>query len=445
MTWFVAFALSAAAVAASAVPTTQPAPATGTTPGGPAFKLLKPANETLVDTLTPTLQWEGLQTADRYELRLGRGKDLSGGNAMWKDDRIPGGTTSRSVPLQLTRGDTFFWNAVAKTADGDVAASNGPFSFRTPTFFEGFGKQTGLSLQRSFAKGGEQPAEFSVTNAVGKDVSYGADFALKYDLKRLFRPVPRPDAPEPVRRRTDPVFSPFASLEVHVTDIDAKDSEDAIRLRIGTEIDQFVSDPIPNNGVPELFGHYWSVSGKYEADSDLDVEKLMIEVLWSPTIPELALGERQSLDAIIRTAQGRAAPAESDEVFRTGPEFRWRPILGLDFGRTLDRPLGDTLAKEQALEREDTILRLSTRVRGSIFLPDVARALTIDDVEIFGDNVFYYLPLEDETDHTHNFLTAGVALYFSKSVSLNFTYKVGRDAPKFEEVESVGLALGLKF
>ncbi|HYE19667.1 MAG TPA: hypothetical protein VEA69_14545 [Tepidisphaeraceae bacterium] len=264
----------------------------------------------------------------------------------------------------------------------------------------------------------------------GGDVQYTADFNLTYDLQRLFSP---PDAPS----SAGPTFE--LSFEGHLAANDNKDkkSQDALRLRLGTQVTR--NWPAGN----WLTSVYFSVNAKYEADSDLDTEALVLEAIVSPRIDAWGIGAAHTFEEIWQGLR-RQPVARRTALAELGPpvEFQWRPFFGLDVGKTLDRPAPEA---GDPPPPNDEILRLFVRVRAVLHLNGLASDLSLNAVQVYAEETFYYLPLGDEPDHTRNFFTTGVEFYFTPDVALTLSYKIGEDAPTFGRAESFSVGLGLKF
>lgn len=266
----------------------------------------------------------------------------------------------------------------------------------------------GFTLQRALSgpdKG--EAAAFSFLSTLGDNTVFTADFALSWHPPRESFKV-------------GPFYVSFlTSVEGKLTSAESE-SENAWRFRASLIGDTHQIGPIDST--------YTSVSLKYESDQDFDTQKLMVEMVFTPTIRKLALGK----------AWPPAPTDPSSGHAKQYPPFQfiWRPFLGLDVGHTFD--------KGQSAETEETILRLQVRGRAQLLLNLVTQALGLHETSIFVDNTFYYLPLEGRNG-THNFLVAGIEFLVTKNVSIGLTYKVGEEAPNFEQIKTFGGTIGIRF
>ena len=90
------------------------------------------------------------------------------------------------------------------------------------------------------------------------------------------------------------------------------------------------------------------------------------------------------------------------------------------------------------------MLRLTPRVRTTLTLNFLRRALNLNDTFIFADNFFYFLPLE-KTKTRRNMFTSGFVLQVTKDFGFGLTYKSGESAPKFKHVHTFGGVLTIRF
>lgn len=266
----------------------------------------------------------------------------------------------------------------------------------------------GFTLQRALSgKFAGEAAAFSFLSTLGDNTVFTADFALSW-------------RPPMTTFKAGPFDLSFlTSVEGKLTSAESK-SENAWRFRASLIGDTSQIGPIDST--------FTSVSLKYESDQDFDTQKLMAEMVFTPTIRKLALG----------VPWPKAPTEQSSGHAKQYPPFQflWRPFLGLD--------VGHTLVKGQSAETEETILRLQVRGRAKLLLNLVTQALRLQETSIFLDNTFYYLPLEGRND-THNFLVAGIEFLVAENVIIGFTYKVGEEAPNFEQIETFGGTIGIRF
>jgi hypothetical protein len=84
------------------------------------------------------------------------------------------------------------------------------------------------------------------------------------------------------------------------------------------------------------------------------------------------------------------------------------------------------------------------RLRADLRLTFLKEPLQMKKVSLFAEETFRYLPFETG-DSTYHFLSAGLTFDFDDHVSLGLTYRNGEDAPNFKDIDTFGLAFGLKF
>ena len=260
-------------------------------------------------------------------------------------------------------------------------------------------QDAGFKLQRALSgKDAGEAAAFSFLSTLGDKTVFTADFALSWC--------------PPTRFEAGPFDLSFlTSVEGRLTSAESE-SENAWRFRGSLIGDTSHNGPIDST--------YTSVSLKYESDQDFDTEKLMAEMVFTPTIRKLALG--------------KAWPPAKEG--RPPFQFLWRPFFGLDVGHTFE--------KGQSAETEETILRLKVRGRARLLLNLVTQALRLHETSIFIDNTFYYLPVEGR-NNAHNFLVSGITFLITENISIGLTYKVGEEAPNFEQIETFGGTIGIRF
>jgi hypothetical protein len=117
-------------------------------------------------------------------------------------------------------------------------------------------------------------------------------------------------------------------------------------------------------------------------------------------------------------------------------EFRWRPYFYLD--------VGHTIKKGMSSETDDTVLRFVPRARAELFLNCISQKLHFHQTLLYADDKFYRLPLENGAQ-THNFFVSGLEFDINKNFGFAMTYKVGKEAPKFERVHTFGGAFTIRF
>jgi hypothetical protein len=385
-------------------------------PGKPSFKLSRPAGGATNEDPTLILAWtEDQQTNKTYTLKMfiveiatSNDKDSSGRFSrpvLVKE--VPPDTSGLGqgfkVPKEILRsGQKYYWQVLARyTPNGSgqevlKAAGNAPESFKTLAQTFDFFERRGLTLQRAVSgDDATEGAQFGFLRTFNKQTVYTADFALIYN-KRL----------ESTQRTA---FAFQTSVQGNLTSGESE-SEDALQFRAGAIIDR--------NLKRDTINHlYISLAAKYEADQKFRVGKFISENMFTPTLPALGIG----------IPFGRA----SDPI-----QFRWRPFFYFDVGHSFENG--------NSFETQDTVLRLTPRVRATLTLNFLRRALNLNDTFLFADDFFYFLPRE-QIKTRHNMFTSGFVLQVTKGFGFGLTYKSGESAPKFRPVHSFGGVLTIRF
>ncbi len=381
----------------------------------PIFKLSRPVAGATNEEPTLKLAWtRDRQTNKTYtltkfivEIAIGDKKEANGrfSQPVFVEEVAPRQGTGQDfdVPKEILRsGQKYHWQVLAvfvpngSTQPELEAASNASESFKTIAQTFDSLERRGLTLQRAVSgDDATEGAQFGFLKSFDKGAVYTADFALIY--KKGFTPTQRT------------AFAFQTSVQGNLTS-DESESEDALQFRAGAIIDR--------NLKRDTINHlYISLAAKYEADQKFRVGKLISENMLTPTFPALRIG----------VPFGRS----SDPV-----QFRWRPFFYFDIGRSFEKGV--------SLETQDTVLRLTPRVRTTLTLNFLRRALNLNDTFIFTDDFFYFLPLE-KIKNRHNMFTSGFVLQVTKDFGIGLTYKSGEAAPKFRPVHSLGGVLTIRF
>ena len=381
----------------------------------PDFRLSRPAGGATNEEPTLKLAWtEDQQSNKAYtltkfivEIALGDNREANGrfSRPVFVKEVAPSGVSGQAfnVPKEILRsGQKYHWQVLAEfIPNGSTqpvlkAASNAPESFKTLAQTFDFFERRGLTLQRAVSgDDATEGAQFGFLRTINKKTLYTADFALIYNHR--FQSTQRT------------AFAFQTSVQGNLTS-DESESEDALQFRAGAIIDR--------NLKRDTINHlYISLAAKYEADQKFNVGKLISENMLTPTFPVLGIG----------IPFGRS----SDPV-----QFRWRPFFYFDVGRSFKTGASS--------ETQDTVLRLTPRVRTILTLNFLRRALNLNDTFIFTDDFFYFLPLEKKKNR-HNMFTSGFVLQVTKDFGFGLTYKQGESAPKFRPVHSLGGVLTVRF
>jgi len=390
----------------------SPAPFTSQSQLPPKFLLATPGDNLTNESVQPTLSWTEDQnhpprpTIVKFVVEISD-ESFSPGSIIHTAEVQPRPhplSTLYTVPEGvLEKGVTYHWRVTAfykptpdSTALTEERNVGGPFSFTTArSLFKRFSDK-GFSLQRAVeGPDAGKGAEFSFLRTLGKNSVYTADFALIYEHRFT------------QTTRTSVGFQ--TSVEGKLTS-DESESEDAWRFRAGAVIDRQLKP-----GTHNLI--YLALNGKFEGDQDFDIKKMSFEALFTPTLPDLAIGVSTPLDT--------ASPVQ----------FRWRPFLGMSAGRTIRRGSSE--------EIKNNIFRLTPRVTAKLKLNFLNEHLKLNEVYLWMDNTFYYLPLESKTKR--NFFSSGLEFEVTDNLGFGLTYKNGESAPKFNRINTLGATVSIRF
>jgi hypothetical protein len=265
-----------------------------------------------------------------------------------------------------------------------------------------------------------EPATISLTRTPDTESVYKTAFFFGW------QPVEPPTWEDPFGGEWTPLFSVEGDLAS-----DDNTATDALRLRATGHATYAPSTFQKGN----IRGARFDASLKYEASREFDTEKLILEIQGRPTYTALGIGQRRNFG----NKNQLGYDGHLDKNLIAPVQYMWEPWAGLDVGRTLDQPSVTSANSEQ----EDTVLRVTLAMDARLYLNFLNQPLGLEETYFSMTDKFYYLPLEDK--EVRNFLSAGVHFLLNKNASIDVTYDIGRDAPKFEKVEVLAISLGLRF
>ena len=316
-----------------------------------------------------------------------------------------GGDFTLKKKHQIEGGQRYYWRVRADFTDGTSAwAQNGVSYFTAGNSFDLLSRR-GFHLQKALAGPDRgELAEFGFLNTIGEKTVFSSTFALSW--------VPKERSWNWGRTNVQPGFSIEGALAS-----DDSETEDAWRYRVSGvfSTDLRNRDQRKRSTFENL---YYMGSLKLEGDKDFDVRKLSGEFMITPNSFALAMGA--------------ARPTLPSKAL----QFQWRPFFSFDAGHTFRR--GDSQ------ETKDTILRLVPRVRARVDLQFLRQWLNMNEVYIYADDRFHYLPLENQRKR-NNFFTSGIEFVFTPNLGFGLTYTNGRSAPKFEKINTLQGILGFRF
>jgi hypothetical protein len=118
------------------------------------------------------------------------------------------------------------------------------------------------------------------------------------------------------------------------------------------------------------------------------------------------------------------------------------PLVALEHEENAGFDLGlTTRGKADSLENQSIIFRLDAEVGPKLDLNFIKIAGILNGVSIYADDTFRGLMPEERIA---NFLNTGVAFNLSNNFGFTIYYKVGRDAPTFQKVESFNFGISGK-
>lgn len=253
-----------------------------------------------------------------------------------------------------------------------------------------------------------EPASFSYSNDTenGSGTEFAADFFLGWTSV--------------LENAGKFAAEPHFSLEGHLNSAD-DEAGDAWRLRAGADLYSYWGD-----GTGFVQGSYLKLYLKDEANRDLDYQRLSAELLWSPTIPSLHIGNYRGGE---RIALGAGGHREN----RPPVELRWRPYLGIDAGGTI---------AEDASVTEESSLRLVAKAVVEINLNFLSKLYDKANASIYLEDTFHYLT---DGGDGHNFVKASFVTMLTEDVGINVAYKVGESSPDYKKLGLITAGVSIKF
>lgn len=283
-----------------------------------------------------------------------------------------------------------------------------------------------LTVQNSFSedKNATNPARFGLTHSPGVGTYYNIDAAVmltspEFNTGEIIFDYPLSWFVEP-------------TFEAHVSN-NPKQTQNSLTysvpivLNLGNlkipDMDQ-PPDQDPNQDIdgkdvaqpPHRFItlHQLYISPSFQTNQEQDTQVFFSSLYWTPTIPDLAVGK---------------AFMSADRNFI----FRWRPALGFEFGHYVD----DQAATEPVVAR--SLIRLNAEIR--LFKRLAFTAAYTNRLNMIGSPLGYnYVEFSSivildpvvEVDNV-NHLTVGL------------TWKKGKDAPDFQDVDTLLGWIGVQF
>lgn len=370
------------------------------------------------------LNWEAILGAATYRvtMRTDKAIDLAltpdwgspSNTDLIADEAVNAALKVGYYDLPLKSNTRLEWTVTALDADGQPMAKSSPriVQSEAPRMLEWSRK--GWSLQRSDTLSKEATSKaalfgYSSSQKAGSPRSraYQGEFALIWDeTKKEAKKEPAPE----------PLFYLRSSLEARLHSSGADKDDDALKFRFG--------------GYRLLTSHPAEVVAnlKYETESKGDTKKGLMEFGYTPlALPLHRFFPARGED---RNAAGNLRPESL-------PWSQWmlQATLGAELGKTFS--VGSSKEVRKSNFRQKASLRLDGQLNG------LADALRLPQVSMYLTSTYWHLSREKKGEHTHS--TLGMSFKLTNELSIEATYSVGADAPKFTFSRSSLVGLGLKF
>jgi hypothetical protein len=326
----------------------------------------------------------------------------------------------------------YYWQVIAFYKDGTQAISQGSKSKTLDsTSVSPVNYFKGLTFQRSYIdKMVSEPPSFSFSEPQQSSTTstYTLDAALVYNADLT---LPNPNA-DPKNPFTDS-FGLVGAVDAHVSsDSSSSASEHSLAGEAGLS---WLRDWTPNNpSLDNSFESYMTLTGTYESSQSGETQKALAVYRFTPIYwpPGAELGTILYHDQL----------ADKDNYDNAYITFVHEETLGFDGG-------GTTKGTTTGVENQTGVFRLVgefhpklTFNTSSIFATATGIGSEIGDriksIDIYADDIVRYLAPEARGV---NFLSTGIDVNFNEDFGVTFYYKIGRDAPVFQKVESFNFGL----
>jgi hypothetical protein len=302
----------------------------------------------------------------------------------------------------------------------------------------------GIHVQRSFVtKNDPSGGTLSYSTSPNAAAAYNSDMAVYFQS-------PKPDYSIDKDNSPIGVVGFFAAAEEHInSDSDTNISQHSLAAEVGlddraTWIFEDKNPPPVAHGEPYRYHQfllYTTLGLQFQSTQRGDLHKLLASVRFLPTAQDLAMGG----DYLSFPDFRYLGDSGTHHL-----KFGWAPTLGVDLGGTthdtvpIVKPKPGSKPASPPLETREPVCRLVAGVHPTLGF-DYLKLLTnntIEDSSLYLDDTFYVLVPESRAV---NIFSSGLNIGFNKTASLDFYYKIGRDAPTFRKVESFNIGLSFKF
>jgi hypothetical protein len=246
---------------------------------------------------------------------------------------------------------------------------------------------------------------FNDDRHAGTDIVWDAQFYLKWNLLKRWLQQHH----QPVLYLGDlRVDSLAVSAQGKITSAD-NTATDAWRFRF--ESDSYLRLDRSPDGL--LRGLLINLAAKDESNRDFQMNRISAEIWVTPIASGVYIG--------------RFSGRPEDWI-----QFRWRPYIGIDAGRTDSGPGA----------MDDSNVWLMARGKVELALNFLRNALHVKDVVLSAEDRLVYL---SEVSTSHNYLKANLSLLLTKSIGFSLDYSIGKDSPAFQSERILTGGLSVKF
>jgi hypothetical protein len=311
-----------------------------------------------------------------------------------------------------------------KTKEEETAVSATKASTEPESLGKKIAKQ--ISIRKSFLSTDDEaePAKLNWTNTRGESPFYTLDLAVLLHPTTDVNDRPRPlfDSEYTFSGGSRLDWNLKPTFEAHIsTEMGSEQDSLSYRLpltltfspRHFENVDGLTVAVANKNAFVQ--GHRLIISPVYETDRVNSTETIGGDIFYTPTIVKsLAIGKEAVL----------------------GPfSFRWRPYIGFEGGHVIDDG-GDL-----ALLNQSEFARLSLKLHAELWL----KIFDSDQLVVASD--YYFRQSFTGDTPAYNYVEVSPILYLDKEhfLSTGLTYKRGKSTPKFDDVDSLSVWLGLKF
>ena len=314
--------------------------------------------------------------------------------------------------------------AEKKTKEPETAASGTKPSTQPESLGKKIAEQ--ISIRKSFLSDDDEaePAKLNWTDARGESPFYTLDLAVLLHPTVYVNGRPRPlfDSEYTFSGGSRLDWNIKPTFEAHIS-TETGSEQDSLSYRMPLtltfsprhfeNVDGFPVAVADKNAFVQ--GHRLIISPVYETDRVNSTETIGGDIFYTPTIVKsLAIGKEAVLGPL---------------------SLRWRPYIGFEGGHIIDDGGNPALLNQSEYAR--FALKLHAELWLKIFDPDQF---------VVASDYYFRQSFTDDTP-AYNYVEVSPILYLDKEhfLSTGLTYKRGKSTPKFEDINSLSVWLGVKF